>query len=76
MIQTAISVARNCGMVAPQDKVVMVQCHAPDKENPTARVEWTLAEAAEDPELVDEDSDSTPTAIAEVRTVIEIICIL
>ncbi|XP_076451738.1 polyamine-transporting ATPase 13A3-like isoform X2 [Babylonia areolata] len=55
MIQTAISVARNCGMVRPNDKVVIVHGHPPDKENPAARIEWELAEAAEDPELVDEE---------------------
>ncbi|KAK7094175.1 polyamine-transporting ATPase 13A3-like isoform X3 [Littorina saxatilis] len=58
MIQTAVSVARNCGMVRPNDKVIIVNGHPPDKENPAARIEWELAEAAEDPELVDEEESS------------------
>ncbi|KAL8587281.1 hypothetical protein ACOMHN_045528 [Nucella lapillus] len=58
MIQTALSVGRNCGMVRPCDKVVIVNGHLPDKENPTARLQWELAEAAEDPELVDEEESS------------------
>ncbi|KAK7501877.1 hypothetical protein BaRGS_00006963 [Batillaria attramentaria] len=58
MIQTAISVARNCGMVRQYDKIVIVNGHPPDKEHPAARIEWELAEAAEDPELVDDESES------------------
>ncbi|KAK0056869.1 cation-transporting ATPase 13A3 [Biomphalaria pfeifferi] len=43
MIQTAISVARNCRMVGKHDKVILVRAHAPDKENP-ARVEFEETE--------------------------------
>ena len=64
MIQTAVSVARNCGMVQPNDKVIIVHGHLPDKENPTARVDWELAEAVEDPELVAEE-DPTATEVRE-----------
>lgn len=58
MIQTAISVARNCGMVRTSDRMVIVNGHPPDKENATPRIEWELAEAYEDPELVAEDGEA------------------
>lgn len=57
MIQTAISVARNCGMVRQADKIIIVNGHPPDKEHPAARIEWELAEAAEDPELVNDEGE-------------------
>ena len=59
--------ARNCGMVRPNDKVVIVNGHPPDKENPAARIEWELAEAAEDPELVDEEETPAPDEVGTVE---------
>lgn len=53
MIQTAISVARNCGMVAKDEKVILVHAHAPDKEE-AARIEW---EEAEHPGLSAEEEE-------------------
>ncbi|CAL1544453.1 unnamed protein product [Lymnaea stagnalis] len=43
MIQTAISVARNCKMVGRHDRVILVNAHPPDKEN-AAHVEYEEAE--------------------------------
>ena len=59
MVQTAISVARNCGMVRFNDNVVLVHGHPPDKENPVARLEWELVEMAEDLEIVDDNRHAT-----------------
>lgn len=66
MIQTAVSVARNCGMVRPNDKVIIVNGYLPDKENPSARIDWELAEAVEDPELVAEDDSSATDEVREM----------
>lgn len=68
MIQTAVSVARNCGMLQPNDKVIIVNGHLPDKENPAARIDWELAEAVEDPELVAEE-DSSASEVREACSV-------
>ena len=43
MTKTALSVARNCGMVGPNDHVIIVNGFAPDKDGP-ARLEWERAE--------------------------------
>ena len=43
MTKTAVSVARNCGMVGPNDHVIIVNGFAPDKDGP-ARLEWERAE--------------------------------
>lgn len=67
MIQTALSVGRNCGMVHPSDRVIIVHGFPPDKENPTARIEFEQAEAAEDLEVVDDESEQS-----EVRQLIMI----
>ncbi|XP_071110416.1 polyamine-transporting ATPase 13A3-like isoform X1 [Haliotis cracherodii] len=57
MIQTAVSVSRNCGMVQPRDKVVIVNAHPPDKQQ-TARIEWEYAELPTDIDIVSEqDTD-------------------
>ncbi|XP_067658890.1 polyamine-transporting ATPase 13A3-like isoform X3 [Haliotis asinina] len=53
MIQTAVSVARNCGMVQPRDKVVIVNAHPPDKQQ-TARIEWEYAELPTDVDIISE----------------------
>ncbi|KAH9508704.1 hypothetical protein Btru_049665, partial [Bulinus truncatus] len=49
MLQTAISVARNCRMVGKHDQVILVHAHAPDKEH-AARVEFEEAEHFNGPE--------------------------
>ncbi|XP_021361034.1 cation-transporting ATPase 13A2-like isoform X2 [Mizuhopecten yessoensis] len=47
MIETAMSVARNCGMVSPQDKVIIVEAVPPDHNGP-ARVEYRHSEMPTD----------------------------
>ena len=43
---TAVSVARNCGMVSPRSKVIMINATAPGGgEEP--KIEWTYDTAAE-----------------------------
>ena len=54
MAKTAISVARNCGMVGSKDQVIIVNGHPPDKDGP-ARLEWERAETPQ--EDVPEQSD-------------------
>ena len=54
MAKTAISVARNCGMVGSRDQVIIVNGHPPDKDGP-ARLEWERAETPQ--EDVPEQSD-------------------
>ncbi|XP_063410075.1 polyamine-transporting ATPase 13A3-like [Mytilus trossulus] len=39
MMQTAVSVARTCGMIPPCDDVVIADAHPPDSRGP-ARIEW------------------------------------
>ena len=47
MAKTAISVARNCGMVGSKDQVVIINGHPPDKDGP-ARLEWEKAETSQE----------------------------
>lgn len=47
MAKTAISVARNCGMVGAKDQVIIVHGHAPDRDGP-ARLEWEQAETPQE----------------------------
>ncbi|XP_033763679.1 probable cation-transporting ATPase 13A3 isoform X1 [Pecten maximus] len=47
MIETAVSVARNCGMVPPNDKVIIVDAVPPDRDGP-ARVEYRHSEMPSD----------------------------
>lgn len=57
MAKTAISVARNCGMVGAKDQVIIVHGHAPDRDGP-ARLEWEQAETPQEetPEQSDHES--------------------
>ncbi|XP_012945191.1 probable cation-transporting ATPase 13A3 [Aplysia californica] len=64
MLQTAISVARNCGMVRRQDRVIIAHGHPPDKTN-SARLTW---EEAEKPNLSCSEDD---TGSNEVDTDVE-----
>ncbi|XP_071146698.1 polyamine-transporting ATPase 13A3-like isoform X5 [Mytilus edulis] len=43
MMQTAVSVARTCGMIPPCDDVVIADAHPPDSQGP-ARIEWIPVE--------------------------------
>jgi len=43
MIETAVSVARNCGMIPAQDKVVVIDAKPPDRGRP-ASVKYRYAE--------------------------------
>ncbi|BFZ23491.1 hypothetical protein BsWGS_26528 [Bradybaena similaris] len=79
MTQTAISVARNCGMVGRNERVILVHAHAPDKEHP-ARIEWEEAEhpgvtAAEEEVVaavvVENDTNREKHTIVTVPTVPE-----
>ncbi|BFZ23149.1 hypothetical protein BsWGS_26187 [Bradybaena similaris] len=62
MIETAISVARNCGMVGKDERVIIVNAYPPDKEG-AARIEWEEAEHARLP--------SSRTETLETSVVIE-----
>ncbi|XP_053738745.1 polyamine-transporting ATPase 13A3-like isoform X1 [Synchiropus splendidus] len=56
---TAISVARDCGMVRPHEKVIIADA-APAKENSPASITWTYTEDAKDAQTVQinlEDSE-------------------
>ena len=59
MITTAISVARNCGMVGTRDRVVIVEAHKPENNTEQARIEWELSEmnVQDSPEGSDYDSE-------------------
>ena len=56
MILTAISVARNCGMVKPHEKVIIVNAHPPENGCP-ARVEWEQSESVSDDTPTDSDQE-------------------
>ncbi|XP_056008608.1 polyamine-transporting ATPase 13A3-like isoform X2 [Ostrea edulis] len=58
MIQTAISVARNCGMVPPKDRVIIVEASPPDAHNP-ASIKWVTAETPDEGTDQYTDSDYT-----------------
>lgn len=60
MIQTAISVARNCGMVPPKDRVIIVEASPPDAHNP-ASIKWVTAETPD--EGTDQYTDSDYTEV-------------
>ena len=52
---TAISVARQCGMVQKQEKVVLVTAHPPEGER-AARIQWDYAET----DVATENTDNPP----------------
>ena len=54
MLQTAISGARNCGMVRQPDRVIIVHGHPPDKTN-APRITW---EEAETPAMSGSDDEN------------------
>ncbi len=55
-ILTAISVARQCGMVQPRERVVVVQATAPEYGNP-AKIQWELANVDQGEEEEEEEED-------------------
>lgn len=57
---TAISVARDCGMILPQDRVIVAEA-LPPKDGHPARIKWHHADALE------RAPDATPTINSEVR---------
>lgn len=56
---TAISVARDCGMILPHDKVIIAEA-LPPKDGQTARINWHYADA------LAKGSDSPPAIALEV----------
>ncbi|XP_061189537.1 polyamine-transporting ATPase 13A3-like isoform X2 [Saccostrea echinata] len=56
MIQTAISVARNCGMVPPKDRIIIVEASPPDAHSP-ASIKWVMAETPDEGTDTYTDSD-------------------
>ncbi|XP_061739900.1 polyamine-transporting ATPase 13A3 isoform X2 [Nerophis ophidion] len=59
---TAISVARDCGMIPPQDAVIIAEATAPH-DGQTARITWRYA-----------DSPSMATCVEEVNISLEDVC--
>lgn len=59
MILTAISVARNCGMVKPHEQVIIVNAHPPENGNP-AHIEWDQSESVLDDTATDSDQENCP----------------
>ncbi|XP_074653844.1 polyamine-transporting ATPase 13A3-like isoform X2 [Tubulanus polymorphus] len=59
---TAVSVARDCSMIKPDERVVLVQAHPPEGDH-TASIEWTDAESS----LVDSDGESSDTGEKESK---------
>lgn len=57
---TAISVARDCGMILPQDKVIVAEA-LPPKDGHPARIKWHHADALE------RAPEAMPTINSEVR---------
>lgn len=56
MIQTAISVARNCGMIPMKDRVIIIEASPPDAHNP-ANIKWVTAETPDEGTDYYTDSD-------------------
>ncbi|GFS05908.1 cation-transporting ATPase [Elysia marginata] len=61
MLQTAVSVARNCSMVGPKERVILVHAHQPDlsKGQQSASIEWEEAEHGVD----EEDASNSATEV-------------
>lgn len=59
-ILTAVSVARDCGMIPPQDKVIIAEALPPVDGRP-ARIEWHYVD---EPGL--HDSDGTPFQVSQL----------
>ena len=61
MLQTAVSVARNCSMVGPQERVILVHAHQPDSSKGlnSASIEWEEAEHGID----GEDANNSATEV-------------
>ena len=57
-ILTAVSVAHQCGMIRPKEKVVMVNAYPPDNAAP-AKIEWELANTETSDELIQPRSDES-----------------
>lgn len=51
---TAVSVARQCGMVSPQNKVILVNAYPPESDK-RARIHWECATA--DPNIDGDDEE-------------------
>nr|XP_022336548.1 probable cation-transporting ATPase 13A3 isoform X1 [Crassostrea virginica] len=58
MIQTAISVARNCGMIPVKDRVIIIEASPPDAHHP-ASIKWVTAETPDEGTDHYTDSDYT-----------------
>ncbi|ESO89930.1 hypothetical protein LOTGIDRAFT_218380 [Lottia gigantea] len=73
MIQTAISVARNCNMVGQRDEVVIVKAVRPSKDT-GAYIEWVNAELVAPEETFDPDSSDSyqPISLGEVDSKIHL----
>lgn len=56
MIQTAISVARNCGMIPIKDRVIIIEASPPDAHGP-ANIKWVTAETPDEGTDYYTDSD-------------------
>ncbi|XP_061493630.1 polyamine-transporting ATPase 13A3 isoform X2 [Rhineura floridana] len=65
---TAISVARDCGMILPQDKVIIAEA-LPPKDGQTARINWHYADAlAKGPDSSPAiNSEDIPIKLAQER---------
>lgn len=59
MILTAISVARNCGMVKTYEKVIIVDAQPPENGSP-ARIQWEQSESVTDESPTDSDQENCP----------------
>lgn len=65
MIQTAISVARNCGMIPVKDRVIIIEASPPDAHHP-ASIKWVTAETPDEGTDHYTDSDYTEVRVGFV----------
>uniref|UniRef100_A0A0L8G8U6 Cation-transporting P-type ATPase C-terminal domain-containing protein n=2 Tax=Octopus bimaculoides TaxID=37653 RepID=A0A0L8G8U6_OCTBM len=59
MILTAVSVARNCGMVKPKQNVIIVNA-SPPEDGQEAQIHWEQSESVTDDSLSESDQENCP----------------
>lgn len=84
-LHTAINVARNCGLVPHNDKIIIVETFPPSYENESgqatarhvpARIEWKLVEDPQDIDTCDNDRGNIQDRVSNKYFIIEFLSAL
>jgi len=63
-ILTAVSVARQCGLVPAEDRLVYVNAYSPDADGSPARIDWVCHEDS----VQCSDPDTTPREVMDCHS--------